>query len=299
MTGPQEKENHMSSINQLIMDFACKFAQEINAKAILVYSEVAQDIPWEKDNDKYCNVILIARGDDDVPKSIKHLKKVIHIPRVSFTRLSQIKIAITKGISTGYFDKGDKLVCLTGIPKFGYVDSIFIIDVGKEFEILTSGEITDFFEGINPEVFETVLNIAVELAAQGREGRSVGTIFILGDIEKVLQLSRQMIMNPFMGYEEDERNILDHTLRETIKEYSALDGAFIVRSDGVLVTAGRHLSAAFAGKDFPKGLGSRHIAAAGITSVTNAIAIVVSESSGTVRIFKNGKIFVDIEKAVE
>jgi diadenylate cyclase len=289
----------MSSINQLIMEFACKFAQEINAKAILLYSEVAQDIPWEKDNDKYCDVILIARGDDDVPKNIKHLKKVIHIPRVSFTRLSQIKIAITKGISTGYFAKGDKLVCLTGIPKFGYVDSIFIIDVGKEFEILTSGEVTDFFEGVNPEVFETVLNIAVELAAQGREGRSVGTIFILGDIEKVLQLSRQMIMNPFMGYEEDERNILDHTLRETIKEYSALDGAFIVRSDGVLVTAGRHLSAAFEGKDFPKGLGSRHIAAAGITSVTNAIAIVVSESSGTVRIFKNGKIFVDIEKAVE
>jgi diadenylate cyclase len=299
MTGPQEKENYMSSINQLIMEFACKFAQEINAKAILLYSEVAQDIPWEKDNDKYCDVILIARGDDDVPKNIKHLKKIIHIPRVSFTRLSQIKIAITKGISAGYFDKGDKLVCLTGIPKFGYVDSVFIIDVGKEFEILTSGEVTDFFEGVNPEVFETVLNIAVELAAQGREGRSVGTIFILGDIEKVLQLSRQMIMNPFMGYEEDERNILDHTLRETIKEYSALDGAFIVRSDGVLVTAGRHLSAAFEGKDFPKGLGSRHIAAAGITSVTNAIAIVVSESSGTVRIFKNGKIFVDIEKAVE
>jgi len=289
----------MSSINQLIMEFASKFAHEINAKAILVYGEVAQDIPWENENNKYCDVILIARGDDDVPKNIKHLKKVIHIPRVSFTRLSQIKIAITKGISTGYFSKGDKLVCLTGIPKFGYVDSIFIIDVGKEFEILTSGEVTDFFEGVNPEVFETVLNIAVELAAQGREGRSVGTIFILGDIEKVLQLSRQMIMNPFMGYEEEERNILDHTLRETIKEFSALDGAFIVRNDGVLITAGRHLSAAFEGKDFPKGLGSRHIAAAGITSVTNAIAIVVSESSGTVRIFKNGKIFVDIEKAVE
>jgi diadenylate cyclase len=289
----------VSSINQLIMDFALKFAQEISAKAILLYTEVAQDILWKKDNDKYCDVILIARGDDDVPKNIKHLKKVIRIPNVSFTRLSQIKIAITKGISAGYFDKGDKLVCLTGIPKFGYVDSISIIDVGKEFEILTSGDVTDFFEGVNPEVFETVLNIAVELAAQGREGRPVGTIFILGDVEKVLQLSRQMIINPFMGYEESERNILDHTLRETIKEFSALDGAFIVKGDGVLVTAGRHLSAAFEGKDFPKGLGSRHIAAAGITSVTNAIAIVVSESSGTVRIFKNGKIFVDIEKAVE
>ncbi|MBW2648848.1 MAG: DNA integrity scanning protein DisA nucleotide-binding domain protein, partial [Deltaproteobacteria bacterium] len=46
-------------------------------------------------------------------------------------------------------------------------------------------------------------------------------------------------------------------------------------------------------------LGSRHIAAAGITSVTGAIAIAISESTGTVRIFKKGKIFVDIEKSME
>jgi DNA integrity scanning protein DisA with diadenylate cyclase activity len=107
-----------------------------------------------------------------------------------------------------------------------------------------------------------------------------------------------MIINPFMGYAEEERNILDRNLKETIKEFSALDGAFVVRGDGVLVTAGRHLNAALETKDFPQGLGSRHIAAAGITSVTGAIAIVISESTGTVRIFKNGRLFVDIEKGM-
>jgi DNA integrity scanning protein DisA with diadenylate cyclase activity len=213
--------------------------------------------------------------------------------------MSQVKIAITKGIAAGLFGKGDKLVCLTGVPKFGYIDSMFIIDVDREFEIFTSEDISDTFEGIHPEVFEAILNISLELAEKGREGRPVGTIFVVGDHEKVLQLSRQMIINPFMGYKEEDRNILDKNLRETIKEFSALDGAFIVREDGVLVSAGRHLSAALEGKDFPKGLGSRHIAAAGITSVTNAIALAVSESSGDVRIFKNGKIFVDIEKVVE
>jgi len=281
------------------MEFACRYARETEAKAILLYSEVAQDIPWEDYQNQTCDVILIARGDDEVLQTTKYPDKVITLPDVNFTRLSQVKLAITKGISAGLFKKGDKVLCLTGIPKFGYVDSIFIFDVGREFEILTSDDIANIFEGIYPEVFETVLNIAVELAAQGREGRPVGTIFILGDEEKVFQLSRQMIINPFMGYEESQRNILDHNLRETIKEFSALDGAFVIRGDGVLLTAGRHLSAALDGKDFPKGLGSRHIAAAGITSVTDAIAIVVSESSGAVRIFKKGKTFVDIEKALE
>ncbi|MBN2284176.1 MAG: diadenylate cyclase [Deltaproteobacteria bacterium] len=285
----------MKSVNTSIMEFAGRFAKEIKAKAILVYGDVAQDIVLDQDKDGYYRTILITRdgGETKADGGVK----TITIPDVEFTRLSQIKIAVTKGIATGLFEKGDKLVCLTGITRFGYIDSIFIIDVGKEFEILTSEDISDFFEGIYPEVFETVLNIALELGAQGREGRQVGTIFILGDHERVMQLSRQMIINPFMGYKEEERNILDQNLRETIKEFSALDGAFIVKENGVLVTAGRHLSAALESKEFPQGLGSRHIAAAGITSVTDAIAIVVSESTGTVRIFKKGKMFVDIEKA--
>lgn len=289
----------MGSINELVMEFAYKLAREVNAKAILIYSEVAQDMTWKNDDPSYCEVMLITRGKDTVPEKIQYVEKVINIPNVSLTRMSQVKLAITKGISTGYFESGDKIVCLTGVRKFGYVDSILIIDVGKEFEFLEPDESFDMLADIYPEVFETVLNISIELAAQGREGRSVGTMFILGDDEKVMQLSRQMIINPFKGYEEEKRNILDHTLKDTIKEFSALDGAFVIRGDGVLLSAGRHLSAAFEGKDFPKGLGSRHIAAAGITSMTNSIAIVVSESSGTVRIFKNGKIFVDIEKAIE
>ncbi len=288
----------MGSQNESMMEFACRFAEEIQAKAILLYGEVAQDLLSKKGEVPSFDTILITREKDDAQQQAGFFSSVINIPNVNVTRLGQIKVAITKGLATGLFKKGDTLVCLTGVPKFGYIDSLFVIDVGKEFEILISEEVSHIFEDIRPEVFEAVLNIALELAYQGREGRQVGTIFVLGDHEKVLELSRQMIINPFMGYPEEERNILDRNLKETIKEFSALDGAFVVRGDGVLVTAGRHLNAALETKDFPQGLGSRHIAAAGITSVTGAIAIVISESTGTVRIFKNGRLFVDIEKGM-
>jgi DNA integrity scanning protein DisA with diadenylate cyclase activity len=150
---------------------------------------------------------------------------------------------------------------------------------------------------VRPEVFEGVLNLAIELANQGREGKPVGTIFTLGDHEKVLQLSRQLVMNPFHGYPEEDRNILDPNLRETIREFSAIDGAFVIRDDGVVMAAGRHLNAALEEGELPRGLGSRHVAGAGITAVTDAVAIAISESDGTVRIFKQGAIFTEIEKA--
>lgn len=283
-----------------MIDHAVKIAREIKANALLVCADVVSDVSLIMDEiEKDIAFIMVSREDESLSEEMKKDAKLLYIPNVNLTRVGIIKIAIAKGIILGALKRGDKVVCLSGVPKFGYADSIFVIDVGKEFEILTSDFINDVLENVRPEVFNAVLNIALELAAQGRESRKVGTIFVLGDDEKVMQLSRQMIINPFLGYPEDQLNILNPDLEETIKELSAIDGAFIIKENGVLVTAGRHLSAALDSKDFPPGLGSRHIAAAGITSLTRAVAIVISESSGNVTIFKNGKLFVTIEKPVE
>lgn len=286
----------MDSINKVIIEAGCRIAEEIKAKSVLIYADFVKNLDLS-DDDKMCfDCVLVSKGDEPIPDHIKKLGTIINVPDIDLTRVAQVKIAVTKGIATGLFKKGDKIVCLAGIEKFGHVDNISIIDVGKEFEILTSANIGNISDKVYPEVFGEVLNIALELAAQGREGRKVGTIFVLGDHEKVLQLSRQMIINPFLGYSEEERNILNPELKETIKEFSALDGAFVINENGAIETAGRHLNAALESKDFPQGLGSRHIAAAGITSITNAIALVISESTGTVSVFENGKIFVRIEK---
>jgi len=257
------------------------------------FAELPEDVK------KSIHFILVTQENENLPEMLAKYVRKLDVPNVNLTRMGKIKIAIAKGIVSGLLKKNDKIICLSGVPKFGYADSIFFIDVGKEFEILTYDFISDIVEAVEPEVFNAVLNIACELAAQGRESRKVGTIFVLGDDEKVMQLSRQMIMNPFQGYPEDDRNILNPDLEETIKEYSSIDGAFVIKSNGVIITAGRHLSAALESRDFPSGLGSRHIAAAGITNLTKAVAIVVSQSTGDVTVFKNGRLFVTIEKPVE
>jgi len=290
----------MQSINKVMIDYSIKIAQEVEADALLVCIDVTKDIAaLPEEIKKVIGLIIVAREDEKLPDDVLKYARILDIPNVNLTRVGTIKIAIAKGIVLGFFKKGDKIVCLGGVPRFGYADSIFVIDVGKEFEILTSDYINDIIESVRPEVFNAALNIACEIAAQGRESRKIGTIFVLGDEEKVLQLSRQMIINPFLGYPEDQRNILNPELNETIKEFSAIDGAFIIKENGAIITAGRHLNAALDSRDFPAGLGSRHIAAAGITHVTKAAAIVVSESSGNVSVFKNGKLFVTIEKPLE
>jgi DNA integrity scanning protein DisA with diadenylate cyclase activity len=138
--------------------------------------------------------------------------------------------------------------------------------------------------------------LASQLATEGREGRPVGALFVIGDSKTVLAQSRPLVLNPFHGYPESERNILDPNVEETIKEFSAIDGAYIVRGDGVVLAAGMQLVPATAGQPLPKGLGTRHAAACAITASSGAVAIAISQSTGTISIFKSGDLVTDIHR---
>jgi diadenylate cyclase len=287
----------MRPLTKVIVESACTIASEIEARALFVYADALNDFPIPIDSLASTDVIFVTHQDQtDQPNA--DIKTIIRLPPILLTRMAQIKLAVVMSLSEGYVTSGDKIVCVTGIPAMQTLDCIVVLDIGKEYELITSTQVTGIAEHIPSEVFEAILNLAIELANQGREGKAVGTTFVIGDTEKVMQFSRQMIFNPFHGYPEEERNILNPQLRETLKEFSVLDGAFVVRQDGVVLCAGRHLSAAIdPSVDLPRGLGSRHVAAAGITSVTQAVAIVISESTGDVRIFKDGAILMEIEKS--
>jgi DNA integrity scanning protein DisA with diadenylate cyclase activity len=138
----------------------------------------------------------------------------------------------------------------------------------------------------DPDVLESLIGLAVEIAREGREGRRVGTLFTLGDESAVLARSRPLILDPLSGHPESF-HVTNLNLRGTIKELAQLDGAFVVSREGFVLSACRYLDAVAAQVDVLLGLGSRHIAAANMSAVTNAVSIVVSESS-VVRLFCHG-----------
>jgi diadenylate cyclase len=131
---------------------------------------------------------------------------------------------------------------------------------------------------VNPETLKKVISLAMEIAREGREGRKIGTLFVIGDTDETMKFSRPMILDPLYGHPDSKKRVDDPGMRETVKELAQLDGAFIITDDGI---------------DLPLGLGSRHMAAASITKRTHTVAVVVSESS-MVRVFDNGSIVGEI-----
>ena len=154
-------------------------------------------------------------------------------------------------------------------------------------------EICSHKRGVNTQVLEQTIALAVEIAREGREGRKIGTLFVVGDSEEVLRRSKTLILDPLAGHEAGLKRIDDANMRETIKELAQLDGAFVVSDEGVVVSATRYIDTASEGVELPLGLGSRHMAAASVTRQTRAVAVVVSESS-MVRMFDDGELISEI-----
>jgi diadenylate cyclase len=141
---------------------------------------------------------------------------------------------------------------------------------------------------------ESLVQLAVELAREGREGRKIGTLFVIGDVDEVLSRSRSLLLDPLYGHERDLLHVDRPEFRETVKELAQLDGAFLVDDDGVFVSAGRFIDVdVTAPANFLPGLGTRHAAAASVSRDTRATALVVSQSS-VVRVFSGGEIRAEI-----
>jgi DNA integrity scanning protein DisA with diadenylate cyclase activity len=213
---------------------------------------------------------------------------VLPLPEYDLGRPEKLKIALVSGIARGLYKEGDVVVGLLARKPAALPDSILVVTVGQEEDDGSFGFLQA--AGVSPGVMDALIELAVSIGVEGWEGRPVGALFVVGDSNTVMEKSRQLTLNPFQGYSEDEKNIMNPDVRHALHAFAVLDGAFIVREDGVVVAAGRYLNFAEEQEvDVPLGLGARHMAAAGISRDSDAIAIVVSQTSGSVRVFRHGK----------
>ena len=210
-----------------------------------------------------------------------------------YERLTQ---ALLEAVAEELLPPGATVVAVYSGFEPEVIDSLSIIRLGEHLGQLTVRDLRQLKTRIPLDTLKTVVDLAVDVGREGREGKPVGTLLVVGDHRKVLTFCRPMGFDPLRGYSRTERNLMDAKVRDGIKEIAQLDGAFIVSSDGTVVAGAQQISAPRATDlSLPKGLGARHWAAAEITRATTAIAITVSESTGTVRLFQNGEIMLRIE----
>jgi DNA integrity scanning protein DisA with diadenylate cyclase activity/mannitol/fructose-specific phosphotransferase system IIA component (Ntr-type) len=285
-------------INRLMLREAERVTKGAGCSALMVFGDTFVGGIEARSLQTKLKTILVTRNVIDAGDDQNEFAETVQVRSFSNRRLAQLRSAVLVALTRGVISFNDRICCIGGITGSNQFDTVVVVDVEREFQTLLTGHADLLPPDVKPEVLERVIGVATELSVEGREGRPVGCLFVVGDTPRVERLIKPLVLNPFFGYKEEDRNILNPFMDETVKEFSSIDGAFIIRGDGVLLSAGSLVQATDVEHTLPSGLGSRHAAAAAISVATDCISIVVSSSSGQVTLFRRGEMLSLTDRAL-
>jgi DNA integrity scanning protein DisA with diadenylate cyclase activity len=275
--------------------------QTLPADAVLLYTETDLDWVLVQQELDGCRLLVAAQDAALTTKLKTHQNlTVLEIDPGPTPTQERMSLALLEAVRSDKLRQSADVVALyngieVGKDNAETIDSLSVIHLGEHLERLSAQDLRKLDTQVPLETLRAVVDLATEIGREGREGHPVGTMFVVGDTRKVLTMARPMNFNPFRGYSDAERDIRNRAVREQMKDIAQLEGAILIRRDGVAVKACMRIEAPDTGITLSMGLGTRHAAAAAISKATKALAVVVSQSSGAVRLFQNGEVVLHIE----
>jgi DNA integrity scanning protein DisA with diadenylate cyclase activity len=274
---------------------ARELAVQIDAEAVVMLASLPYDFQAVREV-LGSKRLVVASDKSDVMRVANEcgvdLVPLLHEPETRQVQLSQ---ALLEAIADDMLQSGSRIVAVYTLFEREQIDTVSVVNLAEHLARLTTRDLRRLETQVPLETLRMVVDLAVEIGREGREGKPVGALFVVGDHLKVMKQSHEGVHDPFKGYTQKECMVRSPRVRESIKELAQIDGAFVISGKGIVNAAGRILDSPAEGITLSAGLGARHWAAAAISKATDAIAIAVSESTGTVRIFQDGKVVLRIE----
>jgi diadenylate cyclase len=295
MDVPGMKTLRLTDRFKTLFQSALDMAGAVGAEGVLLLAEGAAD--WQRIKSLAGGEkVLIAADSAAVLVGVKEagLESVLlNMPDSPIHE--QITQALLEAVADDILASGASVVAVYCGFEADVIDSISLIRLSEHLDRLTGRDLRQLETRVPLDTLKIVVDLAVEIGRDGREGHAIGTMFVVGDARNVLACSRPAGFDPVRGYSRKERNLDDPRVREGIKEIAQLDGAIVVSADNIVEATCRYIDSPAANLTLSKGLGARHWAAAAISRATKAVAVTVSQSNGTVRIFQNGEVMLRIE----
>ena len=289
------KPRDLSEPFKNMFGLAVLFAKVTEAEALLFWLE--HPVDWEELQKRAGELTLVVASDEpeNVAGAVEAGLDVVLTESMDAPVNERLSQALLESIAEELLSPGAGVIAIYSAFEPDKVDSVSYIELNEHLGRLTSRDLRSLGDSVPLETLKAVVDLAVDIGRQGREGKPVGTLFVIGDTRKVLGSCHPIGFDPVKGYKRAERNLRDAKTREAIKEVAVLDGAFVVSADGTVEASCQMVDGAGVTITHSKGLGTRHWAAAAITKKTSAIAVAISESGGTVRVFQDGVVMLRVE----
>jgi DNA integrity scanning protein DisA with diadenylate cyclase activity len=272
---------------------AFSLARSLAIKTLVVQADEIIDmhlVETLRDDER---IIWVAREREQIPVSDPSKDIVLVMPDAILNRLSQLNLALFLAALNRHVGLDERVLGLSGVTGSQRLDTLVIAKPARDYPWLQRHKT----EIAVTRHLARLLEVALRFAREGREGSPIGAIFALGNHSTLSPHLRQLILNPLQGHPQAARSIHNPAFLETLRELAAMDGAFVVNRRGVVDSAGTSLNAPVGRGRLSPGLGARHAAALAITRVTDATAVVISASSGTVSVYDGGETVLELEGA--
>lgn len=277
--GPGEGVERFSEVTRAFLDGAGKLASGIADTVVAIVSDTFPDGRLPEGLLDGFEGFLLGPPQGDVPERAR----VIEDFPFGSSEDRNLERDVIRAAVHGSFGSVSSLLVASGETGSGILNSLQLV-------FLRQAGAREVVPGLNDLVTRRVERLARQIAHEGREGKRVGCFFVIADPVEISRMTHQLLVNPFLGYPREERNVLDPSLEETLKEFSKIDGAFVIDRDGTVESAGTYIAVNPENLEHRSGEGTRHASARAVTAVADAIAIVVSESTGRVSIYAAGKL---------
>ena len=280
-----------------IISMAISMAVEMNADALLFLLDGALD--WKKISEAAAGVektIIVATDlQADLEGAAEAGLRPLALNKEKAPLLERLQHALLEAAADELIrTNGDVIAVYSGFQQ-GRLDSLSHLQLDERMRRLNVRDLQRLGSSVPLKTIKNVVDLAVQIGREGREGKPVGTLFVVGDTRSVLEHCKDSGVDPFRGYNRKHRDLFDPRVQEDAKEIAQLDGAFVISPDGIIEKSRQMLEVSHEDLTMSKGLGSRHWACAAITRKTKAVGVVVSQSTGTVRLYQNGHLVMRIE----
>ena len=98
------------------------------------------------------------------------------------TRMSQLNIGLLLAVLSEHIALDESILCLSGVAGSKRLDTMLITNPRRDFPWFSNKNVEDAQDSIATRELVRVIDIAMRLSREGREGKPIGTIFVLGEL---------------------------------------------------------------------------------------------------------------------
>jgi diadenylate cyclase len=189
---------------------ACEAATRLGAIGVLILPEGPMDWDIVRVTCAREMAVMVASSSERQLESVRKAGLLaIEVEPTEVSISERITLALIEAVANDLLQAGARVVVVYSGFEAEALDSLTVIRLGEHLERLTARDLRALETSVPFETLKAVVDVGVEIGREGREGKAVGTLIVVGDARNVMSRTRQLGFDPFRGYTRKERNVRD------------------------------------------------------------------------------------------